>query len=143
MLEFSSSSHSMKRFHGRFMGFLFSAFLVGLLSGCVHSTYYSGPVSKGSFQAHNSRGPVYVEINEYGQIAALGRTYSNAKSLARHLRAAKATATDGRAVVLRCANDNAFENAALLRQDLVRYGVPNVSIQGPRTATSTKGPERY
>lgn len=107
-----------------------------LLTACVSTTYVSGPPQKGGAMA-----PVYVELDRHGPPSALGRTYPSSQKLATHLRAAKASAKGGRPVVIRCKNPDAMDQAERLRRDLVREGVPNVTIQGPRKASSSLGPD--
>lgn len=123
---------------------LTSALLAAASTACVHSSYETGNVqnSRGSSFA---RGPIYVDIDRSGTLSALGRSFSDPNKLARYLRAAKATPVDGggRAVVIRCLAPRSIDQAEALRETLIHKGIPNISIQGPRTATATLGEERF
>lgn len=105
-----------------------------LCSACVSTSYESGAPQRGGALA-----PIFVDVSTDGTYSALGRTYDSPSGLARRLRSEKASVkSDGpiRPVVLRCRERDALDPAERLRYTLVREGVPNVVIQGPRTASA-------
>lgn len=111
---------------------------LALCSACVSTSYEAGAPQRGGALA-----PVFVEVSPDGTFSALGRTYDSPSGLARRLRAEKAAVSRNnpvRPVVLRCREPAALDPAERLRSTLVREGIPNVAIQGPRTATATVAP---
>ena len=112
---------------------LLAAALSAALAGCVSTTYETAPADKGA------QGPLIVHLEGNRGIRAFGRSFSSARELAGELErhGAKFSNRGGPdPVVLRCENGATLEFAQEVRKNLVRNGIPAVTIQGPRTVSA-------